>query len=614
MQNTNNNFPYEVRIEIKRVQSYLFAVPRLKAMIGSNIILGETIRGARIENGYITNSLPALAVYHNSPKAIEKLIDQIGQNTWNHCIQQLNKVSNTLASQDDVLIDEDNPASDFQNGVFIRDGGRFKAIFCTKKEAESFVSDAQQLITKKLPGILLDININPFGIEGGEKKDLEIQNGQPHYPILMPFFGICEESGVEIASQIIKSDNKDRLISASLLEKEKADNRMKKSAEQKDIASLLYKQFLSKELFGGADPPRDFKELCHKDYLAVIHADGNHIGTYFSAIRNKILQSYNYDTYQRQIEISPEATFELEYKAAIFFYIMRSIIRCSLLEAIKSSYKQMDLNEIKMDNGEIKFYHPFRMLMLGGDDLLFLSRSDLAFSFLVNYAKSIKKYSKKNQELFDTYLNGIDELTNGISIGAGVVIAKPNFPFHQLHDLAEELAGSAKRLTRAKSIVGKVSVVDWIVSTDTHLTDLASYRKNLVYRYSVKNNNSYKNEKLILSRTPLVLLKDDIANSKNAFLSLEGLLEAAYSLEKNKPYIARNKLKYISTILNKGRLYSELMFRELPKTTKEYLKKIGFNTIWDDLETDNSETSTYVTSFLDVVNIYEIKYLKTAHN
>ncbi len=33
------------KIEIKRIQSYLFAVPRLKSMIGANVLLGELLRG-----------------------------------------------------------------------------------------------------------------------------------------------------------------------------------------------------------------------------------------------------------------------------------------------------------------------------------------------------------------------------------------------------------------------------------------------------------------------------------------------------------------------------------------------------------------------------------------
>jgi hypothetical protein len=33
-----------VHIELQRVQTWLFAVPRLRAMVGANALLGETLR------------------------------------------------------------------------------------------------------------------------------------------------------------------------------------------------------------------------------------------------------------------------------------------------------------------------------------------------------------------------------------------------------------------------------------------------------------------------------------------------------------------------------------------------------------------------------------------
>lgn len=35
-----------VHIEVSRVQTWLFAVPRLRAMVGANALLGETLRVA----------------------------------------------------------------------------------------------------------------------------------------------------------------------------------------------------------------------------------------------------------------------------------------------------------------------------------------------------------------------------------------------------------------------------------------------------------------------------------------------------------------------------------------------------------------------------------------
>ena len=44
-----------VEIEVKRIQTYLFAVPRLPVMIGANALMGETLRGLWLGNGFDNN-------------------------------------------------------------------------------------------------------------------------------------------------------------------------------------------------------------------------------------------------------------------------------------------------------------------------------------------------------------------------------------------------------------------------------------------------------------------------------------------------------------------------------------------------------------------------------
>ena len=38
------NQPFFVTITFKRIQTFLFAVPRLRAMLGANVLLGEVLR------------------------------------------------------------------------------------------------------------------------------------------------------------------------------------------------------------------------------------------------------------------------------------------------------------------------------------------------------------------------------------------------------------------------------------------------------------------------------------------------------------------------------------------------------------------------------------------
>ena len=49
-----------IRIEFKRVQTYLFEVPRLRAMLGANAAVGELLRSRRPGDSKGREGLPDL--------------------------------------------------------------------------------------------------------------------------------------------------------------------------------------------------------------------------------------------------------------------------------------------------------------------------------------------------------------------------------------------------------------------------------------------------------------------------------------------------------------------------------------------------------------------------
>src|SRR5882757_5987072 len=89
-----------VHIELSRVQTWLFAVPRLRAMVGANALLGETLRVA----------LPKLA-----------------RETGRGWILAPSNEAYPCADGNDPLRDHDDPAADAKAGIFSRDGGHFEA-------------------------------------------------------------------------------------------------------------------------------------------------------------------------------------------------------------------------------------------------------------------------------------------------------------------------------------------------------------------------------------------------------------------------------------------------------------------------------------------------------
>ena len=97
--------------------------------------------------------------------------------------------------------------------------------------------------------------------------------------------------------------------------------------------------------------------------------------------------------------------------------------------------------------------------MLGGDDLLVVSRADSALPFVAMLCEALDRLQRDDGAGFK------------LTLGVGVVFARPTIPIHRLHDVAERLAASAKRRFRGFSAAGRRSVVDWAVYTASWLDD-----------------------------------------------------------------------------------------------------------------------------------------------
>lgn len=112
-----------VHIELQRVQTWLFAVPRLRAMVGANTLLGEMLR----------MKLPELA--------------RRGGNKW-----QLKPLTGSYPAADttDPLQQHDDPSADARDGILSRDGGHFEAQF--EHGADEFARAAAELLRRRATG------------------------------------------------------------------------------------------------------------------------------------------------------------------------------------------------------------------------------------------------------------------------------------------------------------------------------------------------------------------------------------------------------------------------------------------------------------------------------
>ena len=527
-----------VRIEFLRVQTFLFQSPKMRDMIGFNTLLGETIR----------NTLPDLATYKGPmPITCKEL-----------------KITPPTADSNDPLHHakekyQDDPAALYEKGILTRDGGHFRVVFENENKAEEFAKEASKRLNEKLPGLRYNILT---GTLEDEERGTTFQESNPSDVMYIPQFMPCTFLGNEPAIEFKRKNSEYKYFCKKVEIARDAGERFR-NGEAKDIIGLL-KDSMST---GNEKEPNDFEDMCGKDDLAVIVADGNDMGGRFHSWMNKVANDLD--------SISREAHGE------IFWHTMRVATRKALVSAIKKTF----YNEVNKPK-------PYQVLMLGGDDLLMVCAARYAFRFVTEYARALE-----SEELYGN-LGNTDNEIKPLTIGAGITITSPKLPFHRLHSLAEELADSAKELYRNST--DKISTVDWIVCSSSWSDDPITVRKrDMLKRYEVNGSE----ETLFLTGKPYPVLKTDGETNPT---SLEGLLEAGKVLlkedgdEKGKK-AARTQIRSMADMTFKGRRTADLYFQRLPHSTSKDLKEAGVKSTWEEIEGGN-----WLTRLNDLAEIYEI--------
>lgn len=480
-----------VHIQFQRVQTWLFAVPRLRAMVGANTLLGETLRV----------KLPELARQGGRWRLAP------GHGPF------------PAADPDDPLKEHDDPAADARDGILSRDGGHFEAQF--EMGAEAFADAAEELLRRELPGLQFRIWVD----------ERELHGSKTHFPKELPVLMRCEWTGQGLASDIVEQGDERPTVSRDVAIRHDAAKRTEKGSAR-DLATLLSNQTRLVKL----ERPQDLEELVGQGYLALIHADGNGVGG--SAGRS-------------------------DAERARFFHRNRVLLRSALKHTIDAHCP---------DTGRA----PLIPLMLGGDDLLMVCRAEIALPLVVTLCERLAALQGESEGF---------ELT----LGVGVVIAKHTIPIHRLHEVAEQLASSAKRRFRGFKDAGAEgrSVVDWAVYTTTWVDDPGEVRRREWLR-------GQGQELRVLSQRPLDVLGAGLG-------TLQGLIEAAKALEG----APRAQLRYLVDQLPRGRMLSELAFAELSKEARDALERAGVNAPWRRAENGGP----WLTKLLDLVEILEISRL-----
>ncbi|MDH5731402.1 MAG: hypothetical protein OEZ58_20645, partial [Gammaproteobacteria bacterium] len=217
-------------------------------------------------------------------------------------------------------------------------------------------------------------------------------------------------------------DEYELLDSATLAKRLYVDKRVQQSNESsltKDLIEndegLVWPVNMEKE-----EDEKAFPFIGDNQYVGVIHADGNGLGEILLALKEEIKKADRAD-YQNQFLMFSNKLNEATKLAA----------RCATKEVLVSRADKVV---------------PARPLVLGGDDLSFIVRADLAIPFA---AKFIQYF----EEVTEAKLGDMEILKNlkieNLTACAGIAFIKAKQPFYLAYELAESLCKYAKTISKS---------------------------------------------------------------------------------------------------------------------------------------------------------------------
>ena len=297
----------------------------------------------------------------------------------------------------------------------------------------------------------------------------------------------------------------------------------------------------------------------NSSYVAIVHADGNGMGNRFQKCgEGKSDQDAIIDMRQLSADVQNAGISALRKVVEV---VSNSIENGEIIGTIaKFALK-------KSKNG--KLYFPFRPLVFGGDDVIFVCDGRLGLELAAIYLREFE-----NQKVSDNEDN--EELT----ARAGVCIVKTHYPFARAYQIVEDLYKEAKKFIREErdrlcDDNYYCSTIDWHFAASGLIGSLAEIRQR---EYQVAAGN--------LIMRPIRLKDHDTDDEQwrtwfnfiNIIQHFNGQFDDVEGNEQWKE--RRNKVIALREVLREG--YSQ---------TKQFTNAYGIKTLPPLSQLDNLENS-----------------------
>jgi len=341
----------------------------------------------------------------------------------------------------------------------IRAAGNIKCIFSNRKDCEEVVRNFPREVMNKAPGITisqavvtLEADESDYAIQSNELEELlRAQRNKASRSMTLGLMAINRAPSTGLPA-VVEQDGE--LIDAASDKKIKQDQATKK----------LIKKSFGKEL-KHEEIAYNIEDITGKnDWIAVIHADGNGMGSIFQEVGK----------YKNDMKlISPAVNEITEYAAQqAFTSVENDFHETTDRNDFPGAPQENDFHEATRKSDFIKtseeknkgfFVIPIRPIVLGGDDLTLICRADLAMKYVKTFLEKFEAASKGEEDREREQNNkaklGLKHLKlendsskkaveKGLTACAGIAFVKSSYPFHYAVHLAESLCKRAKTASK----------------------------------------------------------------------------------------------------------------------------------------------------------------------
>jgi len=543
--------------DLSGIQSYIFATNKLKEMIGASFIVNEAlfknIPELFIEEIDVWETEAVLGKFEFKTDEEKKIVYIGGGNAL------------VMYRSEDT---EKKYTRELQKLVFEQTGGALKlctASICVKDYVE--VAGKLAEIQKDLMARLDDNKRRTPNISTAKGFSINAHDNINFEPVLLFDKGFATKSKYYKIEMYEKKRKKHGLnIIGNLNTDERFSYVNSFNKEEKDKIKdedLIELYFIKQEA---------------KNYLAIIHIDGNTMGI-------KI---------RKFVEEQQGNLFESLGGLRKLSYEINNTYQKVLTSTINEVYAQYANKLVETD--KIRIEIPFRPIIVDGDDVTVICAAENAFDLVKIFMKNL---SKKPLDSFG------DE--SKLTAAAGIAFVNVGFPFHTAYDMAEQCCKNAKSETLKRGFDGDIkdnkSSIDFQICYSGVTNKIKEFR-TINYIFNGTNDGEKSVYKLNI-RPYIFEIGNEIYSYENGFE--KNIKDIA-----NK--IARSKLKAMRNNYGKGVLsaktYGEFLLarsanedEENQKTAKLLSSPFLFDAVYKNK--DGKTEKSYFAKFFDVLDVLE---------